>query len=66
MMMATGNTDEIEDRYINRLCQSSMNELIEETCVDKYFKLKAVFFCLFMIQQNPFFLSEHRNISSPH
>ena len=37
------DTDETEDEYVQRLNQSSMEQLIEETCTDEEFSLDEFF-----------------------
>ena len=38
------DTDETEEQYLERLTQSSMDELIEETCTDEEFTLEEFFY----------------------
>ena len=38
------DTDETEEQYLERLTQSSMDELIEETCTDNEFTLEEFFY----------------------
>ena len=38
------DTDETEDEYVHRLNQSSMEQLIEETCTDEEFSLEEFFY----------------------
>ena len=38
------DTDETEEQYLERLTQSSMDELIEETCTNDEFPLEEFFY----------------------